>query len=118
MNPKPLAPLKNLTLPLAMRNLSLERPIRPKNTTVGNRLLPRSAPYPLQISPDLAGYCRMKITSRLAAFLIILAPYLGLAQNHEVETNNIYMAQAPAWLTRNRVDRGVAHIQTLLEWDI
>src|SRR3569623_3588095 len=28
------------------------------------------------------------------------------------------MAQAPVWLTRNRVDRVVAHIQTLLEWDI
>jgi hypothetical protein len=60
----------------------------------------------------------MKFAARFAAFLIIFLPYVGLAQSHEVETNNIYMPASPTWMTRNRVDKVVAHIQTLLEWDI
>ena len=39
-------------------------------------------------------------------------------QSHEVETNNIYMSEAPPWVTRARVEKSVEHIQTLMEWDI
>ena len=39
-------------------------------------------------------------------------------KNSEIKTNAVYMQTAPKWVTANRIDRVVAHIQTLLEWDI
>lgn len=36
----------------------------------------------------------------------------------EIETNNVHMANAPDWLTRGRVEKVIAHIQMVLEWDI
>lgn len=36
----------------------------------------------------------------------------------EIKTNSIYMSAAPDWVTVNRVDKIVNHIQMVLEWDI
>jgi hypothetical protein len=37
---------------------------------------------------------------------------------HEIRTNEIHMADAPAWVTTGRVDDIVTQIQSLLEWRI
>src|SRR5947209_3776697 len=40
------------------------------------------------------------------------------AATHEVRTNEVSIAEAPAWLRPGRVDKVVARIQKVLEWDI
>jgi hypothetical protein len=52
----------------------------------------------------------------MRVFTILLFAISAFA--HEVDTNNVYMGDAPDWVSRNRVEKVVAHIQTLLEWDI
>lgn len=49
---------------------------------------------------------------------LILFVLLSWAQAHEIETNWVHMSDAPTWLTRNRVEKIVNHIQTQMEWDI
>lgn len=36
----------------------------------------------------------------------------------EIDTNNVYMSDAPLWVTRPRVEKITNRIQTALEWDI
>jgi hypothetical protein len=36
----------------------------------------------------------------------------------EIQTNNIYMQDAPAWLSESRVEKATQPIQSFLEWDI
>jgi len=36
----------------------------------------------------------------------------------EVDTNSVYMGDAPAWVTRPRVEKIIDHIQMVLEWSI
>lgn len=51
-------------------------------------------------------------------FIILLTFCFSGAWAHELKTNALYMAEAPDWVTRGRLDDIVEHIQTLLEWDI
>jgi hypothetical protein len=51
--------------------------------------------------------------------LKILICLLGLnAYAGEIESNAFHMAEAPAWLTRNRAEKVVDRVQTKLEWTI
>lgn len=34
---------------------------------------------------------------------------------HEVDTNEVHMADAPSWVSRNRIDRLVAHVQNVMD---
>jgi hypothetical protein len=52
----------------------------------------------------------------LFSFLLLACAPFALAK--EITTNNIHMADAPAWLTQNRVEKIIDHIQMVLEWDI
>jgi hypothetical protein len=60
------------------------------------------------------------------SIVVVLLIWIGIeaalssvsASAKEVETNQIHTADAPKWVTMNRLDRIVNHIQTLLEWDI
>jgi hypothetical protein len=36
----------------------------------------------------------------------------------EIQTNNIYMQDAPSWLSESRVEKATQPIQSFLEWDI
>lgn len=49
----------------------------------------------------------------IAAVLFTLS-----AQAKEINTNSVYMADAPEWLTRARAEKVIEHIQTALEWSI
>jgi hypothetical protein len=49
---------------------------------------------------------------------LILTALLAGAHAAEIQTNNVHMAEAPKWLTRNHVEKIIDHIQMVLEWDI
>lgn len=53
-------------------------------------------------------------------FCLALLVWLVSPSGHgkQIETNWVHMAEAPDWLTRGRVEKVIARIQTLLEWDI
>ena len=50
--------------------------------------------------------------------LIFSLALSGPLQAAEVETNTVSMADAPAWVKTNRVEKVVEQIQARLEWDI
>lgn len=55
-------------------------------------------------------------------FLAIISIGLSFEINtyaaNELKTNALYMADAPKWVTANRLDRVVNHIQSKMEWSI
>jgi hypothetical protein len=52
-------------------------------------------------------------------FIFIFLSASALAESaHDLKTNQIHMADAPSWLTATRIDKVVAHMDSVLEWDI
>ena len=49
-------------------------------------------------------------------FLIFLVSAVAWAK--EIDTNSVYMANAPNWLTRPRAEKVIDRIQTAMEWSI
>ena len=50
--------------------------------------------------------------------IIILSLFLNCAHSKELQSNGFIMANAPDWLTRNRVEKIVDRMQTALEWTV
>lgn len=52
-------------------------------------------------------------------YSLLLAIFIStFAFAKEVQTNAVDMPNAPDWVTMNRIDKVVEHIQMILEWDI
>lgn len=49
---------------------------------------------------------------------LLLLASAGAWAGKRIETNEVFMPDAPAWVTSSRVNRVVEHIQDNLEWDI
>jgi hypothetical protein len=50
--------------------------------------------------------------------LVSVCAFAPEAFAQSIDTNAVHMTDAPAWLTSNRVDNVVDHVQNKLEWDI
>jgi hypothetical protein len=61
-------------------------------------------------------YKRIHKPSKVLLVALVLASQVSFA--NEIKTNAVVMAGAPDWVTPQRIDKIVDHIESLLEWDI